>query len=358
MKIKLILFTIAIICSTLPSFAFENIRVIIADDQKTVILTSKSRLDIEGNSDAEWVKKMTFSSATMFNHPIRVRSADELVFVDRKSYHGWIELRKKKNGRILVINDLDIEDYLKGVIPAEVPAHWEREALKAQAVASRTYALYQKGVSGDRPYHILSSVKSQVYNGSGRERLNVNRAVRETRGIVLAYQGKVIPAFYHASCGGHTENAAELWGIDEPYLKGVNCECQNIMQDALWEKRLTIPKVLGALSRLGYRMGTITDMSIKEITDAGRVRTISIRDAGKTILVPAEALRASLGNTVLPSVFYELEFIGNEAVFSGRGSGHGVGMCQWGAQEMALRGINYQTILQHYYPGTVLTRMK
>jgi stage II sporulation protein D len=338
--------------------AFENIRVVIADNQKTVVLTSGSRMDVEGKPYTERVNKLTFSGTTMTNSRVRIRSADEFIYVNGASYRGWIELRKKKNGLILIINDLDIEDYLKGVIPAEVPAHWEMEALKAQAVASRTYALYQKRASGNRPYHILSSVNSQVYNGSGRERKNAIRAVSQTRGIVLVYQGEVIPAFYHACCGGHTEDAAELWGLDEPYLKGVNCECQNIVQDGLWERHLTISKVLHALSHLGYRMDTIFDMSIKDITDAGRVRTVSIRDSRKTVLIPAEALRSALGNTVLPSVFYELEFIGNEAVFSGRGNGHGVGMCQWGAQEMALRGVKYKTILAHYYPGTVLIQMK
>ena len=119
-----------------------------------------------------------------------------------KSYRGRIEVAKKKNGLLLVVNELDIEDYLRGVVAAEIPPDWEPEALRAQAVASRTYALYQKRTSGARPYHILATVDSQVYNGRSAEHRAAAAAVADTEGIVITYQGEIIPAFYHASCGG------------------------------------------------------------------------------------------------------------------------------------------------------------
>jgi stage II sporulation protein D len=335
--------------------ASEHIRVAIADNQKTVALASKADLEITGMPSAGRGKKLSLTSSAMNSEVVRVKAIRDFIRVNGKKYRGMIELRKKKNGRILVINDLDIEEYLKGVISAEVPSTWNPEALKAQAVASRTYALYQKRESGNRPYHILSTEMGQVYNGSGAERKNAIRAVLETSGLVIVYHDEIIPAFYHSSCGGHTENAAELWGIDEPFLRGVDCECQEISPYGLWEKRMSASQVASALKRLGYRMGAITDMGIGNLTRAGRVKAVAIRAMDKSVQVPGESLRAALGNSVIPSVFFELEMIEREAVFSGRGRGHGVGLCQWGAQEMALRGFDFRSILAHYYPGTRLT---
>jgi stage II sporulation protein D len=342
--------------SSAETAASEYIRVAIADNQKTVVLESKTDLESTAPLVARRGKKLIVTSSAMNSAVVRIRTGGDFIRVNGKNYRGVIELRKKKNGRILVVNDLDIEDYLKGVISAEVPGSWKLEALKAQAVASRTYALYQKREAGNRPYHILSTEMGQVYNGGGVERKNAIKAVQSTNGIVIVYRGEIIPAFYHSSCGGHTENASELWGIDEQYLRGVDCECQEISPYGLWEKKMAVSKVMGALTRLGYRVHDITDISIGNLTDAGRVRVVAIRTADKSLLVPGEQLRAALGNSVIPSVFFELEIIDRQAVFSGRGRGHGVGLCQWGAQEMALRGFGFRSILEHYYPGTSLTK--
>jgi len=149
-----------------------------------------------------------------------------------------------------------------------------------------------------------------------------------------------------------------MWGIDAPYLKGVDCECQDIIKNGLWEKRISVSRVSDALRRQGYGVSDITDMSIADITPAGRVKTVIMRSELGTTFVPAETLRVALGNTEIPSVFFELELSEGEVVFSGRGRGHGVGLCQWGAKEMAGKGHDYRSILSHYYPGAVLRRMK
>jgi stage II sporulation protein D len=342
----------------LTAFASENIRVAIADNQRTVTIKSSTGFIVEGVPLGHREKKMTFESASLGRKPIRIRAAGEFTRVNGKDYRGRLELRKKKNGLLIVINELDIEEYLLGVIAAEVPYDWEFEVLKAQAVASRTYALYQKRTSGKRPYHILATVDGQVYSGKNGERDSAARAVRETTGIVITYGGEVIPAFYHSSCGGHTENAAELWGIDEPYLKGVDCECQEISRYGLWEKRISAAKLATLLVRQGYRLSGITGIEMDSITPAGRVRQIMIRHSGGTTFVPAETLRAAVGYSFLPSSFFEPALEGNEVVFSGRGMGHGVGLCQWGAKEMARNGADFKSILLHYYPGTTLKRIE
>jgi len=138
----------------------------------------------------------------------------------------------------------------------------------------------------------------------------------------------------------------------------VDCECQEISKYGLWEKRVPLSQVMNALAKQGYRLQEIRDLGIGDITPAGRVKEVSILHQGGKLMVPAEDLRAALGNTQIPSVFFELELSDGEAVFSGRGKGHGVGLCQWGAEEMALRGYDYKAILSHYYPGTVLTKIK
>jgi len=353
-KMFFCIFLLAVFSCSRQATSAENIRVALADNQKSVVLKSNTGLIVEGQVLNGQEKRRIFSPSSLGSRPMRVKSSGDLLQFNGRSYRGWIELRKKKNGLLLVINDLEIEDYLKGVVASEIPYDWEFEALKAQAIASRTYALYQKRESGNRPYHLVSTVNGQVYGGRSGERERAVQAVRETEGLVLAYDGVVIPAFYHASCGGHTENALELWGIDEPYLRGVDCDCQEISRYGLWEKRVSLENMASALGRLGYGLKGVTGVEIDGITAAGRARQLSIRDAGGITSIPAEKFRAALGYSQVPSVFFEVELAGEEVVISGRGLGHGVGLCQWGAKEMAQRGSDYRTILSHYYPGTTL----
>ncbi len=359
MRIKIILFFVWLAYSTTLAFGSENIRVALADNRKSVVLASNSgSILMEGWPLGRNEKRLVLTAASVRSRTVRVRSSGELIQVDGKSYRGWVEIRKKRNGLFLIVNDLDIEDYLLGVVSSEIPPGWQFEALKAQAVAARTYALYQKRMAGHKPYHILATVNSQVYAGSRCERPRGAQAVRETKGLVIVYHGDIIPAFYHSSCGGHTEDASELWGIDAPYLKGVDCDCQEISRYGLWEKRIGKVQLIKALRRQGYRINNILGMSIEGITPAGRVREIAVRSSsGGNLIVPAESLRAALGNDLVPSVFFELEWEGNEAVFSGRGAGHGVGLCQWGAEEMAEKGYTFRSILSHYYPGTSLKQL-
>jgi stage II sporulation protein D len=357
-NVKRLLYLVLMLLLPASAMASETIRVAIADNLKTITLYSAQGFTGSSVSSGRRDRTVVYSMRSVGRAPVRMKSMGDFIRVNGKNYRGWIELRKNRNGRILVINELDIEDYLKGVIASEVPNDWDFEVLKAQAVAARTYALYQKRTSGKRPYHILATVSSQVYNGSNGERVNTVRAVQDTKGIFVAYRGEAIPAFYHSSCGGHTEDAAELWGIDEPYLKGVDCECQEIIPNGLWEKRIRLSLMDRTIKKLGYRVDSVSDMRIGAVTRAGRVKEIVVGPASRTTVVPADALRAALGSTVVPSVFFELDVSEGEAVFSGRGSGHGVGLCQWGAKEMAKRGFDYKAILSHYYPGTGLLKMK
>jgi stage II sporulation protein D len=349
-------YTISIILYILLSAGYsiaESIRVVIADNQLSVKLDSPTGLRTTG---APRRQSTTYRGADVRKIPVRVSTPGEFITVNGKAYRGAIEIRKKGNGRLLVINDLDLETYLLGVVAAEIPSDWEVEALKAQAVASRTYALNQKQNAGRQPYHILATVGSQMYLGKRGERTRTTEAVEETRGLVITYRGKVIPAFYHSSCGGHTEDALELWGIDEPFLKGVDCDCQNISKYGIWEKRFTTAGVIRALRREGFQFDGIGSVETGDLTPAGRVKNVVFRHSGRATSVPSETIRAALGYSNIPSIFFEPELNDQEVVFSGRGLGHGIGLCQWGAKEMARHGADYKSILSHYYPGTAVVR--
>ncbi len=354
--LAIIIFTIFLLSAGYSSA--ETIRVAILESQRSVSLSAQSGLVRDGAAADRAEKKMLFQTDSIGTTPVRLRTNGEFIQVNGSSYRGALEVRRQKNGLLLVVNELDLESYLRGVVAAEIPYEWEVETLKAQAVAARTYALYQKQEAGKRPFHMRATVGSQVYLGKRGERPSTDQAIRETAGLVLEYRGEIISAFFHSSCGGHTEDAFELWGIDAPYLKGVDCECQRISRYGLWEKRFQTSAVAVALGRSGFRMNGITEVELDSITPAGRVRSVSFRDRNGSVSVPAETLRAVVGYARLPSVFFEAEVLDGEVVFSGRGLGHGVGMCQWGAREMAQRGFDFCAILGHYYPGTKMVKRK
>jgi stage II sporulation protein D len=355
---KVVIIAILIACNiAVLSSASESIRVAVADNQKTVVLKSSMGLVLEGARQGRVEKKMTFGADYAGAGQVRVISDDGFVQVNGRSYRGTVEVRKKKNGALLVVNELDLEDYLMGVIAAEMPHDWEPEALKAQAVVARAFALHEKKAAGRRPYHILATVNGQVYSGRLGERQAPVRAVRETRGLVLTYAGEVIPAFYHSSCGGHTEDALELWSIDAPYLKGVDCDCQKISKYGAWERRFSLASFASALRTRGYRLQGITGVKTGSVTPAGRVRDVEIVCDNGTMSVPAEHLREAIGYNQVPSIFFETAVSGQDVVISGRGRGHGVGLCQWGAKTLAQEGYDYRSILRHYYPGTRLTQL-
>ena len=357
MKFPLLL-TCTLIFSAVSAAASESIRVAVLDNQTSVTIKAEGGLRWEGAASGKESKRIVFTSGLVGSRPVKVLPQGQYLQVNGKSYRGLIEIRKKKNDLLLIINELDIEDYLRGVVASEVPYDWEFEALKAQAVASRTFALYQKRTTRSKPYHLVASVNGQMYDGRSAEREQAVKAVKETEGVIVAYKGEAAAAFYHSSCGGHTENAMELWGINEPYLRGVNCDCQEISRYGAWEKRVGLPVIAAALERQGYRMKDAANVRINGITPAGRVKLVSISTSEGIVNVPAEKFRAAVGYASIPSVFFEAETSGSEVVISGRGLGHGVGMCQWGAREMAQRGRDFKEILGHYYPGTKLLNTK
>lgn len=269
------------------------------------------------------------------------------VLLSGINYSGIIEVWKGEKG-LYIVNEIPLEEYIKGVVAAEVGNNWEFEALKAQAVVARTYAVYQKNHNGKKPYHITASVLDQAYK-TGNIREDVVKAVNETRGEILTYEGEPIIAFYHSTSGGMTEDPAEVFGKSYPYLKPIETNCESSPY-YVWEKRIPVSELETASG-----IGRIKEIYINEITSSNRARNLKfITETGEHIVV-AKDLRKNLGWDRLPSTMItNIQKDGDIFIFEGKGYGHGVGMCQWTALEMAKKGMNYREILSKFYPNTTI----
>jgi stage II sporulation protein D len=251
----------------------------------------------------------------------------------------------KGTGGLYVVNEIPLEDYIKDVVAVEVSPDWDREALKAQAVVTRTYALYQKMTNGNGIYDIASSVLHQVYKGNNPD-ARVSSAVEETKNEVLTFNGKTIASFYHSTCGGKTENSEEVFGKSYPFLHSVETGC-TLSPYATWERSIPAAEIEKALNITG-----IKKIMIKTFTSTNRVKQLDIVHSSGTATVNATDLRKALGWSRLPSTNFSIAGDGDLFVFAGKGYGHGVGLCQWSTLQMAREGSKYREILSFFYPGT------
>jgi stage II sporulation protein D len=281
-----------------------------------------------------------------------VASAPVRVTVNGKGYRGLLEVTPAERG-LLVVNELPLEEYLIGLINCEISSAWPMEAVKAQAVIARSYAVYQKQARRGAPYQLESSVMDQVYEGCDVEDSRAARGVQETAGEVLSWEGKVIQAFYHSNCAGHTENSERVWGLSIPYLRGVPCQyC--LANPVKWEQSIPLKKVESALKAAGFPVSGVRELKVQGRNDSGRVQEVSVLSAKGRVSVASVAFRKALGYGVVKSTNFELRVSGEDCLVWGTGSGHGVGLCQWGAKQRALDGFSYREILSYYYPGVTL----
>lgn len=267
-------------------------------------------------------------------------------------FRGAIDIQKDAKGLLYAINKLDIEQYLYGVLPYEVAFWWPEEGLKAQAVAARTYALYQISVSKSLEYDVKSGTSSQVYGGTMKERFRTNVAVDKTRGQSLQYQNKVFPAYFHATCGGVTAAAAELWKIDIPPLGGkIKCTYCRISPHWKWTSRVPLADIEEKLNQNGRPMGQVINVEPMTRTPSGRAGSLKITGANGEAVIAAKDLRVWLGGERIRSTAFTIKINEDIAEFDGKGWGHGVGLCQWGTLGQSLLGKHYDEILKFYYPA-------
>lgn len=260
-------------------------------------------------------------------------------------YKGNIEVWRGTKS-IYLISEMPIEEYIEGVVMSELSEDWETEAIKAQAVIARTYALYQKSINSNRKFHLTSSVQHQLFSGNNSD-IRVSSIVKSTEAEVLTFNGQIIEAFYHSTCGGKTESSEEVFGRKHPYLKSVKSGC-NLSPYQSWSRKIPFSEIGNALG-----IKDIRDIKIKSFTSSGRVKELAIiTDSNETI--PATEFRKKLGWKRIPSTDFTLKVDSDSVILEGRGYGHGVGLCQWGSREMARKGRTYKEILSYYYPGTTI----
>jgi stage II sporulation protein D len=283
-----------------------------------------------------------------------------LVFAQRAWYRGNLDLIPGDGGTVTAVNVLPLEEYLFGVVPGEMPASWEREALKAQAIAARTYALHNLGKESKKGYDLCGTTHCQVYEGAAVEVASTNEAVANTAGEYLAFDGKPIQAYFHASSGGYTDNAGDIWSQDLPYIRAV-ADFDQASPRHVWHLTYSESQVAAALDKIGVNIGRVLEIAPQERTSIGRVKTVRAKGTGGSATFEASKLRFAIG---LHSTFFNVGRVSAQQIgtpgdgmyfqFAGRGWGHGLGMSQWGARGMADRGFNYKQILNHFYPGSQL----
>ncbi|NMC74533.1 MAG: SpoIID/LytB domain-containing protein [Geobacteraceae bacterium] len=285
---------------------------------------------------------------------IRLHSPGVLQ-INGKGYRGTIEVAPTTRG-LLVIDEILLEEYLIGLINCEISSQWPLEAVKAQAVVARTFALYQKEARKNSLYHLESTVSDQVYEGCDIEDGRAVRAVEETRGEVLTYGGKIIQAFFHSSCGGHTEDAENVWSIRYPYLRGVACTYCASSPSIIWEQTISKRKLETMLRSGGVPVFKLRSIRPVSRNTSGRITSLEILSEAGVSTIPAIQFRKIAGYGVIRSTDFEVSTVDDDFVFIGVGFGHGVGLCQWGAKQRAEDGFSYRDILSYYYPGTRLEK--
>lgn len=344
------------------------VKIAIKKNVSSITVSSKSRLTIITSDNKRKYflpgAKIIISidgSGLMINkekaEPVKITSKNNHLYINGKGCRGNIDIRKTGKNRLLVINVIDVEDYTKGVLNNEVPSKWKLEVLKAQAVIARTYALYQKSQKQDELYHLEATVDDQVYRGSDTETKRSNMAVDMTSGKVLTYKNDLALAVYHSVCGGYTENADNVWtGKGAPYLEGVKCEFDRDAPNYYWEVKIPLSKVENLLKKEGITTGKIKKIEPIIFTKSGRIFRLEIDHTDGRNVIAGTDFRRIAGYDLVKSTLFKIDTSGTFAVLKGRGSGHGAGLCQWGAKGMAERGYNFEQILKHYYPGVKIVK--
>ncbi len=332
---------------------------------------------------------------------------DPRISIGTSQYRGYVKFLLK-NDNIYIVNHVELDHYLYGVVPKEVPYSWPEETLKAQAVASRSFALstYKHAKEG---FNLCDTTCCQVYGGLVSEQATTTNAVDQTRGIFAFYDNKIIEAIYHSTSSGYTEDAKNVWGNEIPYLKAVKDDFSLSSPHNNWSVSVNLSLIESNLGAYNLDIGKIKNIEIIDFLDTGRVDKVKITGTKGTEIVTGGVFRALLGNVTLKSTYFTLNntgdynktvyvlganstspklvsldnayvlsdvsvakvtrgsvnriksdkttrqigatsvISGDEVLINGSGYGHGVGMSQYGAFEMGKLGYNYEEILKFYF---------
>ncbi|MEH2079043.1 MAG: SpoIID/LytB domain-containing protein [Nostoc sp.] len=271
------------------------------------------------------------------------------VYIGDRWYRGRTLVVPTDKG-LTAVNWVDDQEYLYSVLGGEMDASWPQEALKAQAIAARTYALYEREKQRNNPVYDLGNTPDrwQIYKGVISESPATYTAVDSTLGQVLTYKNRIILSVFHACSGGHTENVEDVWGSSEPYLRAVQDYDQNI-RECNWVKTFSPSEI----SAKFIEVGSVTAMIPETYSPFGSVKVLKIVGNKGTKVLQGEQVRTALK---LKSTRFTVTKGGDGSfVLQGLGYGHALGMSQWGAYNLARQGVNHLQILGHYYQGVALT---
>ncbi|WP_315451790.1 SpoIID/LytB domain-containing protein [uncultured Selenomonas sp.] len=280
------------------------------------------------------------------------------IQVNHTPYRGYIAILKRTG--LTVVNYVLVEDYLYGVVPKEMPPSWNVEALRAQSVAARTFALKNRKRHSAEGFDLCSTSHCQVYEGMPAEMRTTTEAVDSTRGEVLFYKGAIMDALFHTDSGGMTESSEYVWGSPVPYLRAVT-EVQ--MQTQPWNRTISMSEFAQKLEKNGRAIGTLKEVRLSPLTvgkgssdrsPSGRVRSAEFVGTKGRITLSGNELRSIFS---LPSTLFSIRIGKTDINFSGYGSGHGLGLSQWGAKAFADKGKSYKDILFHYYTDVTLEKL-
>lgn len=325
------------------------------ESSKTITLAANDAAAIRWQAGAFLVGREKLRGEVL---TIRPSGAGELA-LDGRRYRGALELRHKGGG-LTAVNIVPVDDYLLSVVPEEMPVDWPAEAIKAQSVAARSFALASRGRHASDGYDLCTTTHCQLYTGTAAEKSASNAAIKATRGEVLTYGGKPIEALFHTDSGGMTENSEDVWGSHVPYLRAAKDTPAKTMP---WTKTISRADLEHKLAAKGHDIGKVRSIALsplaigraaKDRTASGRVKTMTVKGTKGTATLSGTTWRSLLG---LKSTLFDAKLTKDAVTFTGYGSGHGLGISQWGAKRLAETGKSYADILHHYYTGTKLQQL-
>jgi len=337
------------------------IRVLLSGGTSGVVLEGETirAWGIDGRLAAEAAGRVTLAAvgerirwngSRLLGDALDVAGAPNLRVGSRK-VAGRVRLIARR-GELLAVAVEPFEAYVAAVVSREVPPRFHPEALAAMAVAVRTYAVGAAAKPRDPAYDVVAGVEDQVFDGMDGIAAAFREAADRTRGVVVRYRGELARTVYHSTCGGRTEDARSAWGKDIPYLRAQSCDDCADSPVYRWEYRMSEAEGRRVAGALGVPPGKDLRIAVAGRTPTGRASRVRVTSGGVSRELQAAEFRKVAGYAKVRSLKMEIVPVAGEWRFTGEGWGHGVGLCQFGANGMARRGAGFREILARYYPGT------
>lgn len=354
-----------------PAAADKTVRVLIVENSKSAYIKHSGRVNVytqdlskkykisqAGTLSVKTHKNNQVQAGTLIaTQPIIVQPVGGTTLeIDKVTYTGTLHILPGK-GTFNIVEYTPLEAYLYGVLPYEMHPTWAPEALKAQAVAARTYTLKSIEKKANEPFDLYADVRSQMYKGSAQVQESVRKAVDQTRGQVLAYKGELFFTYYHANCGGGTD-LVSIWNpkaADIKPLSGTTCKFDNHSKSYSFSQDISKSSVEKFAKSQGLK-GSLKSIKVAKKAASGRAVSLTLKTSQGSKTVSCASFRAATG--IRSCKLTKIATGSTRVHIEGHGYGHGIGMCQDGAHGMAKQNYNYKQILKHYYPGSTLSQFR